>query len=128
MLRVLVDDDCPDCSVSLQWLLQKWGHDARVATDGPTALKRADRFQPDAVLLDLAMPRMDGYKVAKHLRQQDPQKPLIIAHSGYCTEADVRRSLEVGCNHHLPKPVEPDEIKRLLEAYEQSQQRKPGGE
>jgi CheY-like chemotaxis protein len=119
MLRILVVDDCPDCATSLQWLLQKWRYDARAATDGPTALKMADCFQPDVVLLDLAMPGMDGHEVVKRLRRIDSEKPIIIAHSGYCTEDDVRRSLEVGCNYHIPKPVEPDELKGLLEAYKQ---------
>jgi CheY-like chemotaxis protein len=119
MLRVVVVDDLSDSTTSLQWLLKKWGHDARVANDGPTTLKMADSFQPDVVILDLAMPGMDGYEVAKRLRQIDAQKPIIIAHSGYCTEDEILHSLSVGCNYHLPKPVELDEMKELLEAYEQ---------
>ena len=119
MLRVLVVDDLADSTSSLRWLLQAWGHDARIAEDGAAALKMADRFQPDVVILDLAMPGMDGYEVAKRLRQIDLEKPIIIAHSGYCTEDDVQRSLDAGCNYHIPKPVEPDEIKQLLETYEQ---------
>jgi CheY-like chemotaxis protein len=118
MSRVLVVDDCLDTDTTLQWLLREWGHEACVATDGETALKMADIFHPDAVILDIGLPGIDGYDVAKSLRQFDPRKPFIIAHSGYCTEADVRRSLEAGCNHHLPKPIEPDEIKRLLESCE----------
>ncbi len=119
MLRVLVVDDWPDSITTLHWLLRDWGHEARVAADGATALKMADSFRLDVVILDIAMPGMNGYEVAKRLRQLDPHKPLIIAHSGYCTDADVRRSLEAGCNYHLAKPVSPEDLRRLLEAYEQ---------
>lgn len=125
MLRVLVVDDEPDFTASLHWLLKEWGYDARTATDGPGALKMADHFQPDVVILDLAMPGMDGYELARQLRQLDPEKPIIIAHSGYCTEADVRRALDAGCNYHLAKPAEPDEVQGLLEAYERLLLRKP---
>lgn len=118
MLRILVVDDCLDTDKCWQLLLQSWGHETRVAVNGSTALDIADNFHPDVVILDLAMPGMDGYEVAKCLREIDQQKPIIIANSGYCAEADVRHSLEVGCNYHLSKPVEPDEVKRLLECCE----------
>jgi CheY-like chemotaxis protein len=124
MLRVLVVDDWQDSITSLHWLLQNWGHEAHVAADGPTALEMADSLQPDVVILDIAMPGMDGYEVAKRLQQRDAHKPFIIIHSGYCSEADVRRSLEAGCSYHFPKPVDPDDIRRLLEAYEKWLQRK----
>jgi CheY-like chemotaxis protein len=70
MLRVLVVDDCPDTVTSLQLLLRSWGHEARVATDGLTALDLADAFRPDVVVLDIALPGMDGYEVAKRLAVQ----------------------------------------------------------
>ena len=119
MLRTLVVDDWPDPIATLHLLLHSWGYEACVASDGPTALKLANRFQPDVVILDIALPGMDGYEVAKRWRRQHSQKPLIIAHSGYCTDADVRLSLEAGCHYHFAKPVDPDVIKRLLEAYAQ---------
>ncbi len=125
MFRVLVVDDCLDTDTTLQWLLREWGHEACVATDGETALKMADIFHPDAVLLDIGLPGMDGYEVAKCLRQLDPQKPIIIALSGYCSDVDVHRALEVGCNYHLCKPAELDELKRLLESCEQVLQQCP---
>lgn len=123
MLRVLVVDDSRDSISTLHWLLQNWGHEAYVAADGPTALRMANSLQPDVVILDLAMPGMDGYEVAKHLRQLDAHKPIIIVHSGYCTDADVRRSLEAGCKYHLPKPVDPDDMRRLLEDSERGLKR-----
>jgi two-component system CheB/CheR fusion protein len=125
MLRVLVVDDCLDTATNLHWLLQAWGHEARFAANGVTALKTAENFQPDVVLLDIDLPGMDGCEVAKRLRQLDPQKPILIAFSGYCTEDDVRRALHAGCNYHLAKPSEPDEIKQLLQVYEQLLMRQP---
>jgi CheY-like chemotaxis protein len=122
MSRVLVVDDFEDSISTLQLLLRSWGHETCAAADGATALTMAEKFLPDVVLLDIGLPDIDGYKVAKRLRQCDPQKPLIIAHSGYCTTEDVPLSLDAGCDLHLPKPVEPDEIKRILTDYEQ---RKP---
>lgn len=119
MLRVLIVDDWQDSTTTLHWLLLDWGHEASVAADGATALKMVESFRPDVVILDIALPVMSGYEVAKRVRQLDPHKPLIIAHSGYCTDADVRRSLEVGCNHHLAKPASPEDLQRLLNAYEQ---------
>jgi two-component system CheB/CheR fusion protein len=119
MLRILVVDDWPDSIMSLQLLLQQWGYEARVAADGPTALEMNDRFKPDVMILDIDMPGMDGYEVAQRLRQLDPEKPIIIAFSGYCDKADIRRALDSGCDHHLCKPTALDEVKRLLEACEQ---------
>lgn len=123
MLRVLVVDDWTDSITTFHVLLRDWGHEALVAADGPTALKIAGSFRPDVVILDIAMPVMDGYEVAKRLRQGAPCKPLIIAHSGLCREDDVRRSLEAGCHYHFTKPVDPIEIKQLLDAYERWLQR-----
>jgi CheY-like chemotaxis protein len=114
MLRVLVVDDCPDTVTSLQLLLSSWGYEARAATDGLTALDLADSFQPDVVVLDIALPGMDGYEVAKRLRRPSSEKPIIIAHSGYRTEADVRRSLKAGFAAHLAKPVDPEDIRKVL--------------
>jgi CheY-like chemotaxis protein len=122
MSRVLVVDDWEDSISTLQLLLQSWGHETCAAADGATALTMAEKFLPDVVLLDIGLPGMDGNKVAKQLRQRDLQKPLIIAHSGYCTTEVVKLSLDAGCDLHLSKPVEPDEIKRILTDYEQ---RKP---
>lgn len=125
MLRVLAVDDRTDSNTILRLLLQTWGYEALVAVDGPTALKIADSFQPDVLILDIAMPGMHGYEVAKRLRQVDPHKPLIIALSGFCTKDDACRSLEAGCNYHFAKPADPNEIKQILDDYERSlQQRK----
>jgi CheY-like chemotaxis protein len=114
MLRVLVVDASPDCATTLQWLLQSWGHEACFATDGPTALDLANSFQPDVVVLDIALPGIDGYEVAKRLRKPNSKKPFLVAHSGFCTDADVQRSLKAGFLAHLAKPTDPEDIRKIL--------------
>jgi CheY-like chemotaxis protein len=125
MLRVLVVDDWPDTIMGLQWLLQSWGHEVCLAADGPIALKMTESLKPDVVILDLGLPEMDGYEVAKRLRRPDSHKPIIIAHTGYCSEDDIRRALEAGCNYHLKKPVDPEELQRLLECCKELLEEKP---
>jgi len=114
MLGILVVDDCPDSVMTLQLLLQSWGHETLIAADGFQTLKRAELIELDVVILDIGMPGMDGYEAAKRLRQLDPQKPIIIALSGYCTDADVRRSLNAGFTAHLSKPVATEDIRKVL--------------
>lgn len=118
MLRILIVDDSPDCATTLQWLLQSWGYETCVATDGFTALDLADSFQPDIVVLDIGLPEMDGYEVANRLRKPNSETPFLVAHSGYCSDADVHRSREAGCIAHLSKPVDPEDIRHLLETCE----------
>jgi CheY-like chemotaxis protein len=114
-LRVLVVDDCPDTTWSLALLLQTWGHDPIVAHDGPTALALAREFQPDVILLDLALPGMDGCEVASRLRSQENGDRLyLLSVSGYGREEDRHRALQAGCNDHWIKPVEPETLRHLL--------------
>jgi CheY-like chemotaxis protein len=118
-MRILIVDDWPDTLPMLQLLLQDWEHETRVADDGTTALSVSADFKPDVVVLDLAIPGMDGYEVAERLQQHDQQKPVLIAHSGYCTAEAVWRSLNAGCSFHLTKPVEPIELRWILDCCEQ---------
>jgi two-component system CheB/CheR fusion protein len=114
-LRVLVVDDCHDTIESLALLLQCWGHDARTALDGPTALEIARDYKPDVVLLDLAMPGMDGFEVARRLRQElGLARTWIVSLSGYGREEDQRHALEAGCDCHFLKPMNPDFLQQLL--------------
>ena len=84
MLRILVVDDDPDTTESLARLLSLWGHEAFTAHDGAAAVKAADQFRPDVVLLDLALrSRPDGYEVARQIRRQAGQQPVILCVSGY---------------------------------------------
>jgi len=92
----------------------------QVASDGPSACQAALNKLPDVVLLDLALPGMDGWEVAKRLRGRTwEKKPFLIALTGYGGEEDRRRSLEAGIDLHLVKPVEPDFLRRVLERFYQ---------
>jgi signal transduction histidine kinase len=113
--RILVVDDSMDAAKSLALLLRLAGHEVAVAHDGPTALKTADSFQPNLVILDIGLPGMDGYEVARLLRGQPPSPNLVlVALTGYGQEEDRRLSREAGFDHHLVKPVDPTELQRIL--------------
>src|SRR5260370_39515491 len=127
-LRVMVVDDCPDTLWSLAILLRLWGHDACLASDGPSALELAATYQPHVVLLDIALPGMDGCEVARRCRRMDVvRQSFIVALSGCGQEADRQRSLEAGCDQHLVKPVDPEALNSLLASWHQSPTR-PGCE
>jgi two-component system CheB/CheR fusion protein len=114
-MRVLVVDDNEDSAESMRLLLELGGHSARVVADGPSALEEALAFEPDAVLLDIGLPGMDGYAVARELRARPGgEKLLLVALTGYGQEDDRRRSLEAGIDHHLVKPVDTDDLFPLL--------------
>jgi CheY-like chemotaxis protein len=115
--RVLVVDDCPDTRATLRTLLGLWGFEVFEAADGPAALRAARTCRPGVVLLDLAMPGLDGYEVARRLRRMpDLGGALLIAVSGYGREQDVARAQAAGFDHHLLKPADPEDLERLLTA------------
>jgi signal transduction histidine kinase len=114
-LRLLVVDDNVDAAQTLGDLLALWEHQVRIAYDGQTALEVALQVPPEVVLLDIGLPGMDGYEVARRLRREASlQHTLLVALTGYGQEADRRRSQEAGFAHHLVKPVDPEEMRRLL--------------
>jgi DNA-binding response OmpR family regulator len=119
-LRVLVVEDYADCAASMALLLRLSGHDVRVAGDGASALDEAQQFQPDVVLLDIGLPGgMDGYEVAKRLQEHTAEKkPLLVAFTGFGSDADRRHSSEVGIDLHLVKPTDPDNLLRLLRRFQ----------
>jgi signal transduction histidine kinase len=113
--RVLVVDDNADAANSLTVLLRVAGHEVRACYDGPAALEAANTFLPEVVLLDIGLPGMDGYEVARRLRGQvGKEKVLLIALTGYGQEDDLRRSREAGFDHHLVKPVDPTTLTTLF--------------
>ncbi|HVR98064.1 MAG TPA: ATP-binding protein [Thermoanaerobaculia bacterium] len=115
--RILVVDDNVDSAESLALLLQLYGHQARLAHDGVTGLEEARSFLPDVVLLDIGLPRLDGYSVARRLRQEPGLDHVtLIAMTGYGQEEDRRRSKDAGFDHHLVKPVDLDTLRGLLAA------------
>jgi signal transduction histidine kinase/DNA-binding response OmpR family regulator len=113
--RILVVDDNVDGANSLAKLLGMSGHDVQVAYDGPTAINAATTHLPDLILLDIGLPGMDGYEVAKQLRQQSGMQNVpLVAVSGYAREEDRARSRQAGFNHHLVKPLDPHTLPALF--------------
>ena len=113
--RILVADDNADAADSLSLLLQMAGHDTRVARDGAEALAIAREFQPDTMVLDIAMPGLDGLELARLVRAEAWGAPvLLIAASGWGQTVDQQRSREAGFDHHLVKPLAFDALQQLL--------------
>ena len=114
-LRVLVVDDNIDAAQTLGLLLTELGHEVRTTYDGPSVLKIAITHPPDIVLLDLGLPGLDGFEVAKRLRQHPALKNVVlVAMTGYGLPADRNRSQEAGFNHHLVKPASFDKLQQIL--------------
>jgi PAS domain S-box-containing protein len=117
--RVLVVDDNVDSAESLALLLELYGHDVRLAHDGLTALEEVWASAPDVVLLDIGLPKMDGYAVARRLREEPSLAHVrLIAMTGYGQEEDRLRAREAGFDHHLVKPVDLDSLRELLAGSE----------
>lgn len=113
--RILVVDDNVDAAVTLALLLKSLGHETCVVHDGFQALRMAVGFRPDVVLLDIGMPGLDGYEVARRLRALKRERPLrIIAVTGWGQDADRTRSREAGFDVHLVKPVDPTLLTRVI--------------
>jgi PAS domain S-box-containing protein len=113
--RILVADDLRDSADSLAMMLRLAGHDTQTAHDGLEAVQAAATFRPDVVVLDIGMPKMNGYEAARHIRQQPWGKHMVlVALTGWGQEEDKRRAMEAGFDHHLTKPVEPVALEKLL--------------
>ncbi len=119
-LHVLVIEDHRDAADTLRLFLELQGHEVRVAHTGSAGVAEAIAWAPDAVISDIGLPELDGYQVAARLRANPATAgALLIAVSGYGSEADIRRGLEVGFDHYLVKPAAPEEIQRLLAERQQ---------
>jgi PAS domain S-box-containing protein len=115
-LRLLVVDDSKDTVDSLAMLLRLAGHEVSTADSGPAALQAALSDNPDVVLLDVGLPGIDGYEVARRIREKT-DKPLLVAMTGYGQAEDRQRSKEAGFDHHLVKPVDPVRLQHLLTEF-----------
>jgi CheY-like chemotaxis protein len=115
--RVLVADDNHDAADSLAMMLAMRGHQTRTAYDGEAALAVAAEFRPDVAIVDIGMPKLDGYEVARRLRADGHGAELrLIALTGWGHDRDRRRAREAGFDAHLVKPVEPTVLEEALEA------------
>jgi CheY-like chemotaxis protein len=119
-LRILVVEDLRDSADSLGLLLKLWGYEAEVTYDGEHALAAASSAPPDVVFLDIGLPGMDGFEVARRLRRlPGTARSLLVAITGYGQEDDVRRCKEAGIDYHFLKPADPLELEKLLARAEQ---------
>ena len=113
--RILVVDDNHDSALSLAMMLSIMGHETRTAHDGESAVETAESFLPEVVLLDIGLPKLNGYEVAQRIREQAWGAAMfLIAVTGWGQEEDRQRSSEVGLNVHMVKPVEPAALEKLL--------------
>jgi two-component system CheB/CheR fusion protein len=114
-LRVLVVENEVAMAEMLGMLLELWGHTVQAVHDGPAALAAASTFCPKVVLCDIGLPGMNGYELARQLRQLEGlNKSMLVAITGYGQEEDQRRAREAGFDHHLIKPVDPAALAKLL--------------
>ena len=113
--RVLVVDDNVDSAETLAMLLEASGHDVQTAYNGQSGLEAALEYQPDMMLLDIGLPELNGYEVARRIRQHPLLKHMVlVAMTGYGQEKDRQYSREAGFDHHLVKPANFDEVLRIL--------------
>src|SRR6266542_4175689 len=126
--RVLVVDDNVDSAESMAVLLRLYGHDVRLAHDGEAALEEARSFRPDVMFLDIDLPKMDGYEVARRLRLEPAMGGLtLVAMTGYGQEEERRRTREAGFHSHLVKPVDFEMLQELLSSLPANQSRNRQG-
>ena len=113
--RVLVTDDNIDAATSMTMMLQLMGHEVFTAYDGQEAVESAAAHRPDAILLDIGMPRLNGFDAARVIREQPWGRDiLLIAVTGWGADDDKRRSKEAGFDYHLVKPANPAVLEKLL--------------
>jgi CheY-like chemotaxis protein len=119
--RILLADDNHDAVESLTLLLQIAGHEVHTAFDGEAAIGLAEKLRPEVALLDIGMPKANGYEVARRIREQEwGKRVFLVALTGWGQEGDRRRAREAGFDAHLVKPVPPESLDRLLAAFSES--------
>jgi CheY-like chemotaxis protein/two-component sensor histidine kinase len=119
--RILIVDDNRDSAISLGMMLSLMGNEIRTAHDGLEGLEAAEAFQPDVMVLDIGLPKLNGYEVCRRIRKQPwGKRMVVVALTGWGQEEDMRRSNEAGFNHHMVKPVDPAALEKLLAGLESS--------
>jgi CheY-like chemotaxis protein len=112
--RILVVEDNPDCRESLRMVLELYGYRVEVAADGRRGVEKALAWGPDAAVVDIGLPELDGYGVARRVRAALGVRIRLIALTGYAQFADRQRAFEAGFDAHLTKPADLDKLSRLL--------------
>jgi CheY-like chemotaxis protein len=113
--RVLLVDDNRDAAESLAMLLKLSGHDTHIAHDGLEAVEKAALLSPDIILLDIGLPKINGFEAARRIREQSQSKrPVLVALTGWGQDADRQKSREAGFDAHVVKPVDPNVLANLL--------------
>jgi CheY-like chemotaxis protein len=113
--RVLIVDDNVDGATAVGALLEMDGHQVRTVHDGREVLRTAAEFRPDVVVMDIEMPHVDGYALARALRSRpETVASLLLAYTGFGQPADASRAFEAGFDHHLVKPADPDALRALV--------------
>jgi CheY-like chemotaxis protein/anti-sigma regulatory factor (Ser/Thr protein kinase) len=114
-LRILIVDDNRDGANSLSMMLRVMGSDTRTAYDGEEAVATAVEFRPDVILLDIGLPKLNGYEACRRIRAQSGGRKLVlIAQTGWGQDVDRQRTHEAGFDHHLVKPLDPKALMNLL--------------
>ncbi len=113
-LRVLVIEDNRDGRETLRTLLELLGHQVETAADGLEGLNRALAWRPDVAVVDIGLPRLDGYQVARQIRASLGRRIVLLAHTGYGRQEDRREALLAGFDAHLVKPMSLDELSYWL--------------
>lgn len=108
--RVLIVDDNQDAALALARILGARGFDVATSFDGKQALKDAESFKPDACVLDINMPGMNGYELARRLRANSDDPPLLATVTGYSDHAHLDRAVDAGFDLHFTKPADPSEV------------------
>jgi PAS domain S-box-containing protein len=113
--RILVVDDNEDSAASMAMMLQLLGNDVRIAQDGIEAVEMAEQFRPQVVLMDIGMPRLNGYEATRRIREQPWGRGMtVIALTGWGQDGDRAKSREAGCDGHLVKPIDLPDLEKLL--------------
>jgi CheY-like chemotaxis protein len=108
-------EDQPDARESLRLLLEVWGHQVEAAPDGLQGVQIATAWKPEVAIVDIGLPVLDGYEVARRVRAALRDAVLLIALTAYRSPKDIRRAHEAGFDIHLAKPADPGRIRRLLD-------------
>jgi two-component system CheB/CheR fusion protein len=115
LCRILVIEDNADQAQTLAALLSLWGYEVKTASEGAAGIAAAEEFKPELVLVDLGLPGISGYEVARRLRKHSQLKDVcIVAQTGWGDTTDRRRTKEAGFDHHLLKPLDPEELRAVI--------------